>query len=168
MEKQKDSNGFVENEEFDEMVNDSFVESMKKQYLPFYDDVTSVRMEAGHPLGAKEQHDIIDTIIALYGKKKALLFYCEFGRRNMMFLLSKKFKENLDKMAVKGSKVVFAHPEYPDRHDVAIVQSDGVRYEGGVPVFDLFMEPKNCVDVAKDNDLGPYFALFWRPYEEEK
>lgn len=103
MKKKKDNKGFVENEEFNGTLFDSHVESSKQQYLPFYDDVCSVKMESDH--------------------------------------------------------------------DMAIVQSDGVSYDMGavvVPLFDLFVEPKNCVDVAKGNDLGPYFAIFWRPVEEKK
>ena len=170
MEKKKDNKGFVENEDFGGSLFDSHVESQKQLYLPFYDDVCSIKMEADHDISDEEIREIFDTFRATFGKRKAILLFERYSGRKIFFLVSKKFKENADKM-VKGSKVQFYDPEQPDRHDVAVVQSDGISYDLGAvvtPLFDLFIEPKNCVDVAKGNDLGPYFVIYWRPAEEGK
>ena len=170
MKKKKDNKGFVKNEEFNWTLFDSHVESHKQQYLPFYDDVCSVKMELCYDITDEELKEIFSAFRDTFGKRKAILYFERYNARKMFFLVSRKFKENVDKM-VKGSKVEFHDPEQPDRHDVAVVQSDGVSYDMGavvVPLFDLFVEPKNCVEVAKDNDQGPYFAIFWRPVEEKK
>lgn len=173
MEKQKDNKGFVENEEFENAMTDlevdEFVEKYHDQYEPFYDDVKAVRLDAGHRISAEEQADIFNAAIETFGKRQGLLFFTDFDRRHrILILFSKKFKEILDKMK-KGTRVKFTSPYDPDINEFAVVQSDGVRYEGGVPVFDLLTEPKHCID--GDHfflDQGPYFALYWRPVEEEK
>lgn len=164
------SKGFVENEDFNGSLFDSYVESEKQQYLPFYDDVCSVKMESDHDISDEELKEIFDAFRDAFGKRKAILYFERYNASKMFFLVSKKFKENADKM-LKGSKVQFYDPEQPDRHDVAVIQSDGISWDIGAvvtPLFDLFVEPKNCVDVAKGNDLGPYFVIYWRPVEEEK
>lgn len=145
---------------------DRSMEKMKEQYRAFYDDVTSVKLESEHDLSEEERAEIIDAYMDTFGHHRKPLYIGTQSRRRMFFLVSKKFKDDAEKM-VKGSKVEFHDPSQPDRHDVAVGQSDGIRYEGGVPVFDLWVEPKNCVDVAKGNDLGPYFAIYWRPVEEQ-
>lgn len=170
MENKKNSKGFVENEEFNESWFDGYVESKKQLYLPFYDDTCSVKMESDHDIPDEELKEIFGAFRDTFGKRKAILYFERYNARKMFFLVSKKFKENADKM-VKGSKVEFHDPVLTNRHDVAIIQSDGISYDIGAvvtPLFDLFVEPKNCVDVAKGNDLGPYFAIFWRPVEEKK
>lgn len=167
MKKKKDNKGFVENEKFNESCFDGYVESKKQSYLPFYDDVRSVKLEAEHDISEEERSEIISSFMDTAGCHRKPLFIEMFDSRKMFFLVSKKFKDDAEKM-VKGSKVEYRNPNQPDRHDVAVVKSDGIRYEGGVPVFDLWVEPRNCVDVAKGNDLGPYFAIFWRPLEEGK
>lgn len=169
MKKQKNNKGFVENEEFNGSLFDSYVELHKQDYLPFYDDVCSIKMEADHDITDEDLKEIYETFLDTFGKRKAILYAEKYSAREMFILASKKFKENADKM-VKGSKVQFYDPEQPDRHDVAVVQSDGISWDTSAvmgPLFDLFVEPKNCADVAKGNETGPYFAIFWRPYEEK-
>lgn len=155
-----------EKQNLNEYVDGMFVEWMKKQYLPFYDDVQSVKVEADHPLSAAEQSEIFDAVYDTIGKRKAILYYCEFNKRKMLFLVSKKFKEASEKM-VKGAKVVFTHPDYPERRrEWAVIKSDGIRYEGGAAVFDLWVNPDTCPNEEDRGDRGPFFVLFWQPVKK--
>ena len=168
MEKKKDNKGFVVNEEFDGSLFDSRVESQKQQYLPFYDDVCSIKMESDHDISDEEMEEIFDTFQQTFGKCKAMLYFERYNVRKMFFLVSKKFKENANKIMI-GDKVEFHDPEQPDRHYVAVVQSLGIYCDAGevsVPLIDLLVEPNDLVDVAKGNATGHYFAIFWRPYKE--
>lgn len=155
-----------EKQSLNERIDSMFVEQMKKQYLPFYDDVQTIKVEAEHPLSAEEQSEIFDAVYDTFGKRKAILYYCEFNKRKMLFLVSKKFKEVSAKM-VKGAKVEFTHPDYPERRrEWAVIKSDGIRYEGGAAVFDLWVNPDTCPNEEDRGDRGPSFALFWQPMEK--
>lgn len=143
--------------------------SVQEMYKQFYPDTKMVKIEAAHDLLDKEIDDIIKSFDEGLGKNmKRLRVEVVLGRTVYIFA-SAEFKKVAEKMKYR-CVIEYHNPYLPERQSpLCYVGSEkGVYYHEGLAYIDVLSDQWNEEEEEFESVVEREFAIYWRPYEEEK
>lgn len=143
--------------------------SVQEMYKQFYPDTKMVKVGADHQLLYKEIDDIIKSFDEGLGKNmKRLRVEVVLGRTVYIFA-SAEFKKVAEKMKYR-CVIEYHNPYLPERQSpLCYVGSEkGVYYHEGLAYIDVLSDQWNEEEEEFESVVEREFAVYWRPYEEEK
>lgn len=143
--------------------------SVQEMYKQFYPDTKMVKVGADHQLLYKEIDDIIKSFDEGLGKNmKRLRVEVVLGRTVYIFA-SAEFKKVAEKMKYR-CVIEYHNPYLPERQSpLCYVGSEkGVYYHEGLAYIDVLSDQWNEEEEEFESVVEREFAIYWRPYEEEK
>lgn len=143
--------------------------SVQEMYKQFYPDTKMVKVGADHQLLYKEIDDIIKSFDEGLGKNmKRIRVEVVLGRTVYIFA-SAEFKKVAEKMKYR-CVIEYHNPYLPERQSpLCYVGSEkGVYYHEGLAYIDVLSDQWNEEEEEFESVVEREFAIYWRPYEEEK
>lgn len=143
--------------------------SIQETYKEFYPDTKMVKIEAAHDLLDKEIDDIIKSFDEGLGKNMQRLRVEVVFRRFVLIFASAEFKKVAEKMKYR-CVIEYHNPYLPERQSpLCYVGSEkGVYYHEGLAYIDVLSDQWNEEEEEFESVVEREFAIYWRPYEEEK